>query len=981
MLHASTAACSARRRQRVLTLVPRLLCGAGTSNEEEVRPGRLRSSLSAPQPSPARDAPVAVTGDPAALATATVTPASGLDRKRSMNKDSVCTPTRRKVGVFMTSIPMEVFIVFVVILFTILVITEISIDEDTRTEFEFELWLADLVILSVMGVEILLKLFAFGTSFLKNKWNLFDAIVVLASIVLNLLTQFLDSIVLLRIVRLRAVLRLFRLVVVYNRVKQTTLVYRKLRTGRGDHMSPLERTLYALHALADRPLLSEEDRENVEFMIDIISSHRLYTAGDVIGQARTDDVEVDDETQEWLQGQYLNPEAQHVGMRARSMRSPAALAAAREREEEDSKSLGYSSMGSPTVGGASHGGSTGNVSAAAAAGRSTGGGSDRSMPPLPPQAIATQGRAGGGRSDSIRSIGSVGGQSAVSFAQLEQERMKRRTESLLNHDLAAELERMDADAHSVAASVAAEAESLVGSRRFSSESGIGMLPMRRSPSTEERTRMPAHHPSLGSAASSSSTSGVGIGGGTSTEFTVTAAGSSRPRNFELLKTSSRLRLFSGRAVKMQRILEELSNWDFDVFQAAEITGGFPLFLVAYNLMLVHNVLAPFGLDDLKVRRALHTIEAGYLHNPYHNSTHAADVTQTMCYFVSKPFLLPYVTAVEKLAAILAAAIHDYGHPGVNNNFHVAAKLDLAIVYNDRAVLENFHVSSFFQLMRRPEDNLFADMDAEVAKNIRQLIISMVLATDMAVHFDEVAKFKSKLIQVRRDLGRSIAEDEERAAAGGGGGERRDSKTGSGKGGGAKSSGGGEERRGSFIKTAADTDLFMRMALHTADVSNPAKPLHLAQRWTEQVVEEFYAQGDRERELGLPISAFMDRTTGNVPKLQLGFIDFIVKPLFEQWASVMPEVEAAGLATLLEVRKFWEAEQGADAARRKTSVDAVAERRGTGGAASPAGGDSPTRGGAAAATTQSPLSHASSPVSSGGGTPQSTRGLNTPGSER
>ena len=41
-------------------------------------------------------------------------------------------------------------------------------------------------------------------------------------------------------------------------------------------------------------------------------------------------------------------------------------------------------------------------------------------------------------------------------------------------------------------------------------------------------------------------------------------------------------------------------------------------------------------------------------------------------------------------------IHDYDHSGTTNNFHVQSGSQLAVLYNDRSVQENHHVSSFFQ---------------------------------------------------------------------------------------------------------------------------------------------------------------------------------------------------------------------------------------------------------------------------------------------
>ena len=54
---------------------------------------------------------------------------------------------------------------------------------------------------------------------------------------------------------------------------------------------------------------------------------------------------------------------------------------------------------------------------------------------------------------------------------------------------------------------------------------------------------------------------------------------------------------------------------------------------------------------------------------------------------------------DLFAGLIAAAIHDVGHPGHNNNFEIAIQSDLAITYNDQAVLENYHLATTFSLLK------------------------------------------------------------------------------------------------------------------------------------------------------------------------------------------------------------------------------------------------------------------------------------------
>ncbi len=51
---------------------------------------------------------------------------------------------------------------------------------------------------------------------------------------------------------------------------------------------------------------------------------------------------------------------------------------------------------------------------------------------------------------------------------------------------------------------------------------------------------------------------------------------------------------------------------------------------------------------------------------------------------------------QEMAALVAAAIHDVDHPGLNNQYLVAVRHELAILYNDSAVLENHHLATGFK---------------------------------------------------------------------------------------------------------------------------------------------------------------------------------------------------------------------------------------------------------------------------------------------
>ena len=61
-----------------------------------------------------------------------------------------------------------------------------------------------------------------------------------------------------------------------------------------------------------------------------------------------------------------------------------------------------------------------------------------------------------------------------------------------------------------------------------------------------------------------------------------------------------------------------------------------------------------------------------------------------------------------------------------------------------------------------------------------------------------------------------------------------------------------------------------------DIGHTAKELAVHYKWTANIVEEFFCQGDDERARGMPISPFMERATENTFKNQSGFLNYVVR---------------------------------------------------------------------------------------------------------
>lgn len=97
-----------------------------------------------------------------------------------------------------------------------------------------------------------------------------------------------------------------------------------------------------------------------------------------------------------------------------------------------------------------------------------------------------------------------------------------------------------------------------------------------------------------------------------------------------------------------------------------------------------------------------------------------------------------------MACFLACFMHDISHPGVNNNFLIGVKHQKACRYNDRSVLEYHHCAIAFKLLLDPKNDIFELLSEAQYWNIRQIMIKMILATDISNNFDMISQFKGRM---------------------------------------------------------------------------------------------------------------------------------------------------------------------------------------------------------------------------------------------
>lgn len=80
---------------------------------------------------------------------------------------------------------------------------------------------------------------------------------------------------------------------------------------------------------------------------------------------------------------------------------------------------------------------------------------------------------------------------------------------------------------------------------------------------------------------------------------------------------------------INKLIESLDSWNFDVFEFERCSQGLPLFTLSKLLFEKYELLESFGISVEKFSFFSQAIEVSYPNNLYHNSLHAADVLITV----------------------------------------------------------------------------------------------------------------------------------------------------------------------------------------------------------------------------------------------------------------------------------------------------------------------------------------------------------------
>lgn len=279
------------------------------------------------------------------------------------------------------------------------------------------------------------------------------------------------------------------------------------------------------------------------------------------------------------------------------------------------------------------------------------------------------------------------------------------------------------------------------------------------------------------------------------------------------------------------ILSDLRDVDLDPFV---IEDHFPYVKTMFQDF---DLINQMEIDSGKLLCFTNLVKEHYgvWENPFHNFYHGFNVLHATYMLLSSTQAGTFFSANEIFALFVAAFCHDLEHPGRNNSFEINRGSHLALIYNDRSVLENHHSAVTFKILQNENCNLLAKFNNESKKSFRKLVIVSILGTDMAKHVEMITTMNSRF----KDIEEAPLKN-------------------------------------------SDLEGLAGLLIHSADLSHPCKHFDQYQKWSKKVCDEFTLQYQEEQRLGLPPTEIMKDL--DKPEVyyasEFGFLKFVIKPLWD-----------------------------------------------------------------------------------------------------
>ena len=257
-----------------------------------------------------------------------------------------------------------------------------------------------------------------------------------------------------------------------------------------------------------------------------------------------------------------------------------------------------------------------------------------------------------------------------------------------------------------------------------------------------------------------------------------------------------------------------------------------------------GILKDFKISNELFFRFIYKIKSTYNDVPYHNWMHACDVTEYVCYEMTTSGIDKLLSPLEKFALLLSGVCHDAGHQGFNNIYNIKAETPFGILFKDTSVMETHHITVTIDILAEDNYNLLYTLNEQDYKRMWQMLVRLILATDMAKHFEIIKTTNGQLDESKFNMD----DPEDRLTA-------------------------------------------MCLLLKVADISNVSRPFEIADKWCDILNVEFFRQGDLEKASGIGLtSPLNDREHPDKPKSQIGFYNFVCLPLYNLVARLFPPLQ-------------------------------------------------------------------------------------------
>ncbi|XP_048398920.1 rod cGMP-specific 3',5'-cyclic phosphodiesterase subunit alpha isoform X3 [Stegostoma tigrinum] len=229
----------------------------------------------------------------------------------------------------------------------------------------------------------------------------------------------------------------------------------------------------------------------------------------------------------------------------------------------------------------------------------------------------------------------------------------------------------------------------------------------------------------------------------------------------------------------------------------------------------------------------------------------------------------YYTDLEALAMVTAALCHDIDHRGTNNLYQMKSQDPLAKLHGS-SIMERHHLEFSKTLLQDEDLNIFQNLNRRQYEHVLHLMDIAIIATDLALYFKKRTMFQ-KIV----DLSETYESDEEWVQF--------------------------------MILETTRKEIIMAMMMTACDLSAITKPWEVQSKVALSVAAEFWEQGDLERTVldQQPIPMMDRNKAAELPKLQVGFIDFVCTFVYKEFTRFHSEIQPM-LSGILNNRKEWKA---------------------------------------------------------------------------